>query len=41
MYLVGAVKRADEEGDLLYHGQVLLQVLQLLEESRGTEVHLI
>lgn len=40
-YLVGAVQRADEEGDLLYHGQVLLQVLQLLEEARGAEVHLI
>lgn len=35
------MQRADEEGDLFYHGQVLLQVLQLLEESRGAEVHLI
>ena len=41
MYLVGAVQRADEEGDLLYHSQVLLQVLQLLEEARGPEIHLI
>ena len=32
---------ADEEGDLLHHGQVLLQVLKLLEEARGPEVHLI
>lgn len=40
-YLVGAVQRADEEGDLLHHGQVLLQVLKLLEEARGPEVHLI
>lgn len=41
MYLVGAMQRADEEGDLLYHSQVLLQVLQLLEEARGPEIHLI
>lgn len=40
-YLVGAVQRADKEGDLLHHSQVLLQVLQLLEEARGPEVHLI
>lgn len=40
-YLVGAVQRADEEGDLLHHGQVLLQVLKLLEEARRPEVHLI
>lgn len=40
-YLVGAVQRADEEGYLLHHGQVLLQVLQLLEEARGAEAHLI
>lgn len=40
-YLVGAVQRANEEGYLLYHSQVLLQVLQLLEEARGAEVHFI
>ena len=40
-YLVGAVQRADEEGDLLHHSQVLLQVLKLLEEARRPEVHLI
>lgn len=40
-YLVGAVQRADEKRDLLHHGQVLLQVLQLLEEAWGAEVHLI
>lgn len=32
---------ADKEGDLLHHSQVLLQVLKLLEEARGAEVHLI
>lgn len=41
MYLVGAVQRADEEGYLLYDSQVLLQILQLLEEARGAEIHLI
>lgn len=40
-HLVGAVQRADEQGDLLHHRQVLLQVLQLLEEARGAQVHLV
>lgn len=32
---------ADEEGYLLNHSQIFLQVLQLLEEARGAEIHLI
>ena len=40
-YLVSAMQGADEEGDLLHHGQVLLQVLQLLEEAWGAQVHLV
>lgn len=35
------MQRADEEGYLLDHSQIFLQVLQLLEEARGAEIHLI
>lgn len=35
------MQRADEQRDLLHHHQVLLQVLQLLEEARWAQVHLV